>query len=140
MLPMLSGMVPVSWLRERSLQQWVGGDASEGWNGDVRELERDDREGEYDGIEKKRNEREKGGEPSKPILNTYSRLRLVMLPMLSGIVPVSWLPLRFLQQWVGGGNLLVSGDGAAPGDCFGRQCEELTAPLPGSTGRSCRTG
>ena len=39
MLPMLSGIVPVSWLLERALQQWVGGDTSEGPNGDVRELE-----------------------------------------------------------------------------------------------------
>ena len=31
MLPMLSGIAPVSWLVARFLQQWVGGGASQGW-------------------------------------------------------------------------------------------------------------
>ena len=64
------------------------------------ESERDDREGGNDNIEKRR--RRPAGEPSKPISNTYRVVRLVMLPMLSGMVPVSWLPPRYLQQWVGG--------------------------------------
>ena len=39
-LLMFSGMVPVSWLPPRDLQQWVGGEASQGPNDDVREHER----------------------------------------------------------------------------------------------------
>ena len=49
---MLCGMVPVSWLSLRCLQEWNGGGESEGLNGDVCERERDDGEGESDGIEK----------------------------------------------------------------------------------------
>ena len=49
---MLSGMVPVRLLYQRFLQQWDGGDESEGPNGDRRERERRYREGGSDGIEK----------------------------------------------------------------------------------------
>ena len=61
MLPMLSGMVPVSWFPPRDLQQWVGGDESQGWNSDAQERPRDDCEGENEEnllMEKKRQRRQ----------------------------------------------------------------------------------
>ena len=71
-----SQFVRVSWLRYRSLQKCVGGDASQG---------------------------SVLGEIAKPIVNYTDKLvSLVMLPMPSGIVPLSRLVERslpsFLQQ------------------------------------------
>ena len=63
-----SQFVRVSWLPERSLQEWVGGDKSERRGGDVRERERQSRGKERGHLSRSRelrNEPEKGGEPFK---------------------------------------------------------------------------
>jgi hypothetical protein len=78
------GMVPFSWLLQRSLQQWEHEDKTT------------QREGGKDGVRftttHGQQERKRG--------RTYSpSVRLLRFPKLAGMVPVSWLEPRNLQQW-----------------------------------------
>jgi hypothetical protein len=86
------GMVPVSLLWSRVLQQWEDG---------VETMQRED---DTDGVRftsiitliyastaRRQHETKRS--------RTYRSLRLVRFPRLAGMVPVSWLEPKFLQQW-----------------------------------------